>query len=293
MKIVVVGNLAKRTEIKGRKKETILAGGSYFAAIQAAKLGHDVTLVTKMSSNFLKEWLKKIKSYGIKLYKLPSWEDTSYEVEYHKDGTKTAVVFSDAGPIMSIPKMECDIALITSYIGHVGLNVLKNLKTEENLLVLDAQGYTKYKNPAGELYYVPWLEKEEYLEYVDILKFNVAELYYLTGKTTLASAESLLRLGPKIVILTVGQKGSYIFYDKKHAKIPIYEETKFVDKVGVGDVYTMAFAIKYKETNDPIEAAYFATAAASLCVEDYAEKGIGDLKKVNKRFKILKNIFLV
>ncbi len=293
MKIVVVGNLAKRTEIKGRKKTTILAGGSYFAAVQAARLGHDVTLISKMSSKFPKEWIKKIESEGIKLIKQPAWEDTAYDVTYHKDGTKTAVVHSDAGPIMGVPKLECDVAIISSYIGHIGINVLKTLKTEENILALDSQGFTKYKNPAGELSYVPWLEKEEYLRCTDILKLNAAELYYLTGKTTLNSASELLKLGPRVVTLTLGTKGSYVFYDKKYMKVPVFEPKKFVDKAGVGDAYTAAFAIKYKETENVTESAYFAAAAASYCVEKIGEEGIGTLKKVNKRFKTLKEIFLV
>jgi len=293
MKVVVVGNLAIRNEIKGKKKITTLAGGSYFAALQAAKIGHDVTLITRISSNFPKKWIKMIESNGIKLIKQPSWESTSYDVEYHKDGSKTAVVNSDAGPIMSVPKIEGDIVIITSYIGLVGLNVIKTLKTEENLLVLDAQGFTKYKKPNGELTYVPWLEKEEYLKYVDILKMNISELYCLTGKTTINSAAELLKLGPKIVTLTLGNRGAYIFYDKRYMKVPVYENVKFLDKSGVGDVYTTAFTIKYKETEDITEAAYFASAATSYCVEKIGGEGIANLKKINKRFKTLKDIFLV
>ena len=293
MKIIVVGNLAIRHEIKGKKKITTLAGGSYFAALQAARLGHEVTLITRVSSGFPKQWLKKIESEGIKIIKQPSWETTDYDVTYHKDESKTAIVNSNAGPIMSVPKLEADIVIITSYIGHIGLNVLKTLKTEENLLVLDAQGFTKYKKQDGELTYVPWLEKEEYLKYVDILKMNASELYYLTGKTTINSAAELLKLGPKIVTLTLGAKGAYVFYDKKYMKVPVYENVKFVDKVGVGDVYTTAFAIKYKETEDVTEAAYFAAAATSYCVEKVGGEGIANLKKINKRFKTLKSIFLV
>ncbi|MCD6576366.1 MAG: hypothetical protein J7K73_04370 [Nanoarchaeota archaeon] len=292
-KAVVVGNLAIRHEIKGRKKITILAGGSYFAALQLAKLGFDVTLISRLSSDFPQKYLKKIKTAGIKLLRQPSWESTEYDVQYHKDGTKTVVVHSDAGPIMSVPRIDADLVLISSYIGHIGLDVFKILRREDNLMVLDAQGFTKYKKQDGELTYVPWLEKEDYLKYVDILKLNASELYYLSGKTTVNSAAELLKLGPKIVALTFGDKGSYIFYDKKYMKVPVYKDVKFVDKAGVGDVYTAAFAAKYLETEDITEAAYFAAAAASFCVEKVGGEGVAGIKKINKRFKILKDIFLV
>ncbi len=301
MKIVVVGNLAKRNEIRGRDKITTLAGGSWFAALQAAKLGHDVTLISKVSPNFPKKWIKRIEDEGIKLIKQPAWEYTDYDVEYHKDGSKTVIVNSEAGPIMSVPKIDCDIAIITSYIGNIGLNVLKNLKkksTEEeegNLLALDAQGFTKYVNPSGELNYVPWLEKEKYLEYTDILKLNTAELYYLTGKSTMASASDLINLGPNIILLTRGEKGAHVFYSKKrnYLKIPVSEPKKFVDKIGVGDVYNSAFIIRYKETKDIIESVYYAAAAAAFCVEKEDSKGIAGAKKLEKKFQTLKDIFLI
>ena len=301
MKIVVVGNLAKRNEIKGKEKKTTLAGGSWFAALQAARIGHDVTLISKIAPNFPSSWIKRIESEGIKLIKQPAWEYTDYDIEYHKDDSKTVIVNSEAGPIMNVPKIDCDIAIITSYIGKIGLEVLKTLKkpeTEEeegNLLILDAQGFTKYVNPSGELAYVPWLDKEKFLDYTDILKLNTAELYYLTGKSTLASASDLINLGPKIIHLTMGEKGAHVFYSKKrnHLKIPVSEPKKFVDKLGVGDVYTSAFAIRYKETKDIIESVYYAAAAASLCIEKENDKGIADSKKLEKRFKVLKDIFLI
>jgi sugar/nucleoside kinase (ribokinase family) len=137
---------------------------------------------------------------------------------------------------------------------------------------------------------VPWLEKEKYLKYVDILKLNANELYYLTGKSTLNSAMELLRLGPKIVTLTMGDKGSYIFYDKKYMKVPVYK-TKVVDKSGVGDVYMAAFALKYAESRDLVDAAYFAAAAASFIVEKIGLE-MPTLNKITRRYKTLREIFL-
>ena len=100
----------------------------------------------------------------------------------------------------------------------------------------------------------------------------------------------LLKLGPKIVTLTMGEKGSYIFYDKKYMKIPIYK-TKIVDRSGVGDVYTASFALKYLETEDLIESAYFAAAASSYVVEKVG-LSLPTLAKIKKRYKTLREIFL-
>lgn len=289
-KAVCVGNLTKRIETLPGKKERENISGPIFCALIAKRMGYDVDLHTKVSSKFSEKWSKFIKKEKINLYKQPAWQDTAYRIKYNKDGTKNVKIEGHAGPIVSIPPTTCDVAIITSYFGNISDSVLSSLKTKDNILVLDAGGYIKYKNPGGELSYVPWLEKEKYLKHVDILKMNANELYYLTGKTTLNSAMEILKLGPKIVCLTMGEKGSYIFYEKKYMKVPIYK-TKLVDKAGVGDVYMAAFALKYSETQDIVESAYFAAAASSFIIEKVGP-ALPSLSKIQKRYKTLREIFL-
>ena len=289
-RVICVGNLTKRIETIQGKKERTSVSGSIYGAVTAKRMGFDVTLVSKVSSKFPENLLKLIKSEKIEFIKQPAWEDTAYKIKYNKDGSKNVNILSDAGPIVSVPDISADVVLISSYFGAISEGVLATLKKENNVLALDAGGFIKYKNPGGELSYVPWLEKEKYLKYVDILKLNANELYYLTGKSTLNSAMELLRLGPKIVTLTMGDKGSYIFYDKKYMKVPVYK-TKVVDKSGVGDVYMAAFALKYAESRDLVDAAYFAAAAASFIVEKIGLE-MPTLNKITRRYKTLREMFL-
>ena len=277
--------------MKGKKKELALSSPSFFGSVASARLGHETTLISKLSSEFDKKWLTFLDKEGVKLIKQPAWQDTSYEIKHDKSGAKMVKVTGDAGPIVNVPDLKADVVLINSYFGNVDLKVLKKLKTEDNLLALDAQGFIKYKNPGGEISNVPWLEKEKYLKYVDILKLNARELYFLTGKTTLNSASELLKLGPKIVTLTLAEQGAYIFHGKKFIKVPVYE-TKLVDKTGAGDVFATSFVIRYKQTEDIMDAAYFASAAASFIVEKKGVNGIEKLKKVERRYKTLREIFL-
>jgi hypothetical protein len=114
MKCLFVGNLAQRILIKGKKKETCWAGSSYFSALTAKKLGHEATIVTKASSKMDAKWLKQIDKQKIEVIKQPTWQDTVYEVEYDKDGSKKVAVLSDAGPINSVPSADYDIVQICS-----------------------------------------------------------------------------------------------------------------------------------------------------------------------------------
>ncbi|HDQ59662.1 MAG TPA: hypothetical protein ENN30_00545 [Candidatus Woesearchaeota archaeon] len=293
MKCVIVGNLASRTEILGKKKESSRIGGaSYYAGITSARLGAETTIITKLSEKFNSKWIKELEKEKIKLIKQPAWTDTEYQVSYNAAGDKKVKIISDAGNIVNVPELNPDVVVISSNINKVSSKVLKKLKTPENILALDAQSFINYTDPKNkELTKVPWLEKEEFLKSVDILKLNAKELYYLTGKKTLNSALDLLKLGPKIVTLTLAKQGAYIFYDRRYIKVPIYE-TKMVHKGGVGDVYITAFALRYKETEDITDAAYFAAAAASFAVEKHGAAGIEKLNKVEKRYKTLREIFL-
>lgn len=291
MKCVFVGNLAIRHEIKGKKEEISLSCPSFYGAVAAARMGHEAIIISKLSSSFDKKYLKQLDAEGITLIRQPAWQDTEYYITYDKAGNKNVSIKSDAGPIVAVQKMECDAALINSYVGNVSVEVLKTLKSPTNTLALDAQGFIKYKNPNNEISNVPWLEKENYLKYVDVLKMNAKELYFLTGKTTLNSASELLKLGPKVVTLTLAEQGAYIFYEKKFMKVPVYE-TKMVEKTGAGDVFATAFALRFKEKNDILDSAYFASSAASFTVEKKGIAGITNAKKVEKRYKTLREIFL-
>ncbi|MEM4248484.1 MAG: PfkB family carbohydrate kinase [Candidatus Nanoarchaeia archaeon] len=291
MKVAVVGNICKRTEIRNNKKSKQELAGSYIAAINASKLGYDTTLISRVPDN--SEVIEQAKKNKIKLEKQSAWIETIYESTYNKNDEKTTKVVSDAGPIVRVNPGNYDVVLISSYYGYVSFDVIKSLKTPNNILCLDVQSYIKHRGDNGVLFYKPWLDKEKYLKYVDVIKLNTKELFYLTGKISLNSASDLLHLGPKVVILTVENKCNYIFHDKTYLKMPFYKgKTKPKCVIGTGELYDAAFTLKYAETKDPKEAGFFAEAAVSIALERDCVKKPLSPTEVNKRFKLLKDIFL-
>ena len=115
MKCIFVGNLAKRTEVKGKKKELALSSPSFFGSVASARLGHETTLISRLSSEFDKKWLTFLDKEGVKLIKQPAWQDTSYEIKHDKSGAKMVKVTGDAGPIVNVPDLKADVVLINSY----------------------------------------------------------------------------------------------------------------------------------------------------------------------------------
>ncbi len=274
-KFVSIGNIAKNAEGE-------YCGPAFFSAVTANKMMHwDSALISKaMNLDSIKE---DMKNYGVEFIGSKSWCDGKIDSEK---------IISHPGKIMDIPRVKADVYHIAPLINEIDPKIMEKIeKDEETIVSLDAEGFTK-TNVDGYIKRVPWLEKEAFLNYVDIIKLDSTDLYYLTGKTTINSAMSLLKKGPQIVVLTMGEKGGYIFYgNMKYMKIPIYE-TKVKNSLGVGDVFITAFTTRYWETKDLQGATYFASAAASLLIEKGGVNGIQDKEKVKKRYRTLREIFL-
>ncbi len=274
-KFVAIGNIAKNAEGD-------FCGPAFFSAVTAKKMMHWESAIISKAMN-LEKISEELKKYGVEFIGSKSWCDGKV------DGER---IISHPGKILDIPKVKADVFHIAPLINEIDPKVMKKIeKDEETIISLDAEGFTK-TNVDGVIKRVPWLEKEEFLQYVDILKLDSTDLYYLTGKATINSAMNLLKMGPQVVVLTMGEKGGYVFYgNMKHMKIPIYETTTR-DTLAVGDVFATAFVTRYWETKDLQGAMYFASAAASLLVERGGVRGIQDKEKVKKRYRTLREIFL-
>lgn len=108
------------------------------------------------------------------------------------------------------------------------------------------------------------------LEKTDILILNETEAEIITGKSfgrekPLDIAVELHAMGPEIVILTLGASGSVIVSKDLKEYIPSHK-VKTLDTTGAGDTFCGAFAARWMETGDLLDAVRFATAAAALSV---------------------------
>jgi ribokinase len=109
------------------------------------------------------------------------------------------------------------------------------------------------------------------LRQVAIITPNENEASALAGievnsdESAFRAATSLLERGPKIVIITLGERGSMIVTNDSSHRVPPLR-VKAVDSTGAGDAYNGALATALAE-GLPIEfAAHFASVAAGLSV---------------------------
>lgn len=112
-----------------------------------------------------------------------------------------------------------------------------------------------------------------------IVKISNDELEYIMGSPIEAvSARHMLKLGPKLIIVTRGAAGCGYYWMKGSGNIPA-QKVEAVDTTGAGDCFFGNFVSKFLDsgldinniTNDDLPAVErclrYATAAAALCVQ--------------------------
>jgi sugar/nucleoside kinase (ribokinase family) len=96
-----------------------------------------------------------------------------------------------------------------------------------------------------------------------------------------ARARGFLRFVP-IVALTRGWEGLTLHTRESQHEVPALPRQE-LDPTGAGDVFAAAFLVRYHETEDALEAAVFASCAASCAVEGVGVSALGDRDEVLRR----------
>jgi 2-dehydro-3-deoxygluconokinase len=107
----------------------------------------------------------------------------------------------------------------------------------------------------------------------DILRPSLDDATLLTGLDDPdAIVDFYLRMGPKIVALTLGAEGAIVATAKQRERLPPVK-VKPVDATGAGDMFDGAFLAEYLRTGDPFAAGRYANVAAALSTEGYGAVG--------------------
>jgi len=113
---------------------------------------------------------------------------------------------------------------------------------------------------------------KDLIQMTDFLLPNRLGALELTKENQVArAAEKLLKLGPKLVLITLGEDGAMLVTANEKRKIPIYSVEKVVDTTGAGDSFNSAFISCLHKGFTPAEAADFAAAVAALSVTPWEE----------------------
>jgi 2-dehydro-3-deoxygluconokinase len=104
---------------------------------------------------------------------------------------------------------------------------------------------------------------------VDYALPGIEDVRTLTGLTDPdAMLDFTLRLGPKVVVLKMGEDGAYLATPERRVRIPAFP-VRAVDATGAGDTFCGSFLARVLAGDTPEQAARYASVAAALKCTGY------------------------
>ena len=281
-KILVVGSSNTDMVVKSRHLprpgETVL-GGDFLMnpggkganqAVAAAKLGGDVTFMAKVGEDvFGKEAKAGLEQYGI--------NTSAILVDENNPSGVALIMVNDQGENSISVALGAnghlnpeDILQLVSFISNADIILIQleiPLLTVEKVVALSAElGKKVILNPAPAQQLSAALLSSIYL-----ITPNESEATHLTNievtdeKSARQAAEVLRRIGVSSVIITLGEKGAYVFSDEVEELIPA-PKAHAVDTTAAGDTFNGALAVALSEEKSLKEAVEFANKAAAFSV---------------------------
>jgi len=307
--IVVVGsiNCDQTAYLKNFPKinETVFANNSQLSlggkglnqATAAARLGGKVTMISCVGNDVFGDLAKTY------------LEENQINQEYIKVsddiGTGTATIYvTDSGENMIAVTAGANACLSPEYIREhadviraadiliVQLELPLNTVKEALTIAADANVFTVL-NPA------PASDKIiDLLELSAVITPNETEVEILTGiypdneSTAKLAVVELKKMGAKIVIITMGDKGYYLSTGKTDTFVPSLPVIA-VDPTGAGDVFNGAFSTAIANGLKIENCAQFASAAAALSVTKKTAQDAAPTRQQTEDFLKLNKIEIV
>jgi sugar/nucleoside kinase (ribokinase family) len=258
-------------KVEGRD---VLGGSVSYAALTARKLGWDAAVLTSASPDFSAE--RDLP--GVAVQARPSSATTRFVNRYDAQGNRQQYLLARAADVDVTSAPEEWRSPDALLLGSVASEIPKHAATafEAGVVGALAQGWLRQFAADGAVKPQPWADPAGDLFGVHVLFLSVHDVAGDVDK-----ARELLERVP-IVALTRGWEGMDLMTrDAVHA-VPTLPRTE-VDPTGAGDVFAAAFLLRYQESGDPLEAAAFASCAASCAVEGVGTTTLGDRAEVEKR----------
>lgn len=252
----------------------ILGGTVAYSALTAQALGLDAKILTSSSQDVDPGAILA----DIPVCVVPS-EKTTTMANMYVDGRRSQVLRNVAGKIRGtdIPELwrKAPLVLLGPLAAELDESIPQFLDSE--IIVASLQGWLRQWDEFGNVSPSEW-EGLTLLPQVDAAIFSDDDN---PSESQISRWITLCRT----VIHTHGGDGYSIYHEGEWHHFSAFEVNE-VDPTGAGDVFATAFLIRFREVKDPVDAAIYASCAASFCVEEVGVTGIPTRKKIQERLKI-------
>ncbi|TCC88710.1 ribokinase [Pedobacter frigiditerrae] len=281
--IVVIGSylvaLVMDTDRIPLTGETVLArnfrqthgGKGSNQAVQAARLGANTSFVGRIGKD----------AFGESFIKLCELENVNAEFVFQSTDMPTGAGFIICDEL-GFNVITIDIAAINQF-SRKDIDTALSLITDNSIVLLQleipldtalyAAEKAKQKGAIVILNPAPAQNLMGYdLSMIDILTPNETEAKICAGLVNDAAysdeevAQQLLSLGCKNILVTLGEKGSFLCNSSVAMLIPSISVNEVIDTTGAGDAFNAGLAVALSEGKIIMEAAQFANVVGGLSV---------------------------
>jgi len=270
---LAIGHTARDEFPDGRWR---LGGTALYGAATAAKLGARVTLVTRAGPTEYLVLDTLCQELGIALHALPSDVTTTFAFTYDAAGHRTLRLRARAAPItraevgraVGTPKA----VLLASIAGELDDSLFAPWSGAKR--VLAAQGLLRSFGADGTVVATPWADYARLLPKVDAV---------VVSEEDHAGYSAWLPF--TTVVVTEAERGAALHARGRTDHVPAFGVTEVIDQTGAGDAFAASLALGLAEGLTMIEAATFASAAASFAVEGLGMSRLADRARVRDRMR--------
>jgi sugar/nucleoside kinase (ribokinase family) len=300
-KIVVIGTINKDTIIfpNGKKNESF--GGILYNILTLSYLGREnvkIYPVCNLGYDVYDQIISHLKNCdniepgGIKKV---NCKNNHAFLSINRKNQREEILKNKVPPLSFSqikPFLKADVILVNFISGFdLSIKTLKRIRKSTNALIfMDVHSLTLGVDPAkggGKRFFDAPKNWREWIRQADMVQMNLTELKELAKRNLKSQQEIkefgkyILNLGPKAVLVTLGEEGSLMISDdKKEGKVRKLKGSKvqgFKDTTGCGDVFSAGFLICYMHTKNLLKCVNFANYVAG---EKCKISGVEGMKKL-------------
>ncbi len=271
--------------------DKVVGGAATFISLAASYLTETVNLVSIVGDDFPESTLKDLLNRGINIDGLQIikgqksffWSGKYKNNMNERDTLDTQLnVLADFDPILPDQYKNAKYIMLGNLQPEVQLRVLEQLKSKPDFIALDTMNF--------------WIDGaleslKNVLKKIDALIINDEEARQLSGEyALLKAAHSLLKMGPKYVIIKKGEHGALLFDKENIFFAPALPLAEVFDPTGAGDTFAggfMGYLANTKNINfeNLKRAIIYGSAMASFCVEKFGTERLTELsiQEINER----------
>ena len=296
-KLLITGTVAfDDIETPKGSSGKIIGGAGTYISLAASIFSKRISLISVIGDDFLEEDIKMLQLKNINtdmIERIDGVKSFYWKGRYHSNfKTRDTLVtelnaLEKFNPVVNQSSKNADIVILGNLHPNVQLSVLDQLESNKSFVILDTMNF--WMDTALD-------ELKRVLLKTDLIIINDEEVEQLTSEQNLhVAAQKILEMGPKLLIVKKGDKGSEIFNQKESFQIPAYTIQSVIDPTGAGDCYAGGLA-GYLSTQDQIDfksikkSMIYGTIIASYCVENFGVKDVQglDFSDIEKRLEIFK-----